>query len=69
VAWSSGTATRKSDAGDPAGNSWTGESNTNDKTFRVFLLACLGLSGGVRVQEKSSVPRSRLAYIHLQASI
>jgi hypothetical protein len=42
----------------------SGDSDANDEAFGVFELAGVRLSGGIGVKEETSVPHSRLAYIH-----
>jgi hypothetical protein len=44
------------------------DTNANGEAFGVFQLSCLGITGGVRVQEETSAPHARLAYIHLHSS-
>jgi hypothetical protein len=43
-----------------------GNSDANDESFRVLEFAALRFAVG-RVKKKPSVPRTRLACIHLQA--
>jgi hypothetical protein len=55
-------------ARDLTGNGLASDSYPDDEPFRVFLLACLNFAGRIRVKKKTSVPRPRLACVHLQTS-
>jgi len=62
----SGTAT--SNAGNLTRNCGAADTNADSKAFGIFQLSRLGFTGGVRVQEETSTPHARLAYIHLHSS-
>src|SRR5262249_44147288 len=63
--WGSGTA---SAAGYLTRNCGAADTNANGEAFGILQLSCLGLTRGVRVQEETSAPHARLAYIHLHSS-
>jgi hypothetical protein len=56
------------DARDLAGGLGSGDPDANGNPFWVFMFACVRLTGIGRVQEESSAPQPRLAFIHLQSS-
>src|SRR5207245_9111869 len=54
--------------GNLEGKRLTADPETDDEAFWILVFAGLGLAGRFGMQEKSSAPHARLAYVHLQSS-
>jgi hypothetical protein len=51
-----------------SGHRLAGESDADDESLGILVFAGVRFAAFGRVQEESSAPQSRLAYIHLQNS-